>query len=62
MTGPGLCGRCAHAREVRNRRGSTFVLCRKSKEDPRFRRYPVLPVTQCIGYEPETDEPAKEDE
>lgn len=55
MTGPptGLCGSCRHAREIRNRRGSAFLLCRRSASDPRFRRYPVLPVLSCIGFQPD---------
>jgi hypothetical protein len=32
-------------------RGSRFVLCRLSVDDPRFPRYPPLPVVQCSGYE-----------
>jgi hypothetical protein len=46
----GLCGRCAHAETVVSVRGSTFSLCRLSETDPRFARYPVLPVTACAGY------------
>jgi len=52
-TGPGLCGRCRHVRRVENRRGSTFYLCRLAEVDPRFRRYPPLPVLRCAGFEPE---------
>ena len=52
MTRPGLCGHCAHARTVANRRGSTFVLCERSRRDPAFPRYPVLPVLECPGHEP----------
>lgn len=52
MTTPGLCGRCRHARVVRNRRGSRFWLCGRAKYDARFRKYPVLPVLRCTGYDP----------
>jgi hypothetical protein len=54
---PGLCGRCLHRREIRNRRGSVFLLCRRSHDDPRFRRYPPLPVFACPGFEPGDPEP-----
>jgi hypothetical protein len=48
----GLCARCRHQQIVRNTRGSTFSLCRRSKTEPeRFPRYPRLPVLQCRGYE-----------
>ena len=51
MTAPGLCGSCRHARTVASRRGSRFWLCGRSRFDPRFPRYPVLPVLRCVGYE-----------
>jgi hypothetical protein len=46
----GLCDRCAHQRVVRNTRGSSFSLCERSKTDPRFPKYPRLPVVECAGY------------
>lgn len=48
---PGLCGTCRHARRVENRKGSVFLLCRRAATDPRYRRYPPLPVLACAGYE-----------
>jgi len=47
----GLCGTCAHARIVENDRGSRFYFCARSTTDPRFPRYPRLPVVACIGYD-----------
>ena len=47
----GLCDSCRHQRIVRNTRGSQFSLCERSRSDPRFPRYPRLPVTRCDGYE-----------
>lgn len=49
--GSGLCGVCAHVRIVRNRRGSTFLLCGLSATDPAFPKYPPLPVLHCRGFE-----------
>lgn len=49
--GPGLCGLCRHRREIQSRRGSTFLLCERSREDPRYPRYPPLPVFRCVGFE-----------
>jgi len=40
---PGLCWRCRHCQVVDTAR-SRFYLCRRSFTDPRFRKYPVLPV------------------
>jgi hypothetical protein len=47
----GLCATCAHARVIVSDRGSRFYFCERSKTDPRFPRYPRLPVTACIGYD-----------
>jgi hypothetical protein len=47
----GLCVSCTHVDVVTSSRGSTFYLCRLSETDPRFRKYPVLPVLRCSGYE-----------
>lgn len=52
----GLCGMCAYVRMIRNRKGSTFVLCELSRTREGFRRYPPLPVLSCPGYVRRTDE------
>ena len=53
MTDPiGLCAACRYARVVQSARGSTFYLCHLAETDPRFARYPRLPVLRCAGYEP----------
>jgi hypothetical protein len=36
----------------RNARGSAFWRCARADSDPRFRRYPPLPVRSCNGHEP----------
>jgi len=48
----GLCAECAHARRIASARGSVFILCERSATDPRFPKYPRLPVVRCAGYEP----------
>jgi hypothetical protein len=48
----GLCDRCLHQRLVPNTRGSVFSLCERSRSDPRYPRYPSLPVLRCPGFEP----------
>jgi len=55
--GAGLCASCRFAEIITSSRGSTFYLCGLAKTDPAFRRYPVLPVRQCSGYQ--VAEPAK---
>jgi hypothetical protein len=39
-------------RHIRNSRGSVFLLCRRADADPRFSRYPPLPVSRCSGFAP----------
>ena len=48
----GLCRGCTHAQVITTDRGSRFYLCLLSKVDPRFPKYPRLPVLQCDGYTP----------
>jgi hypothetical protein len=48
----GLCFTCRWKHDVTNRRGSTFYRCLRADTDPRFVRYPPLPVLSCAGYEP----------
>lgn len=55
----GLCGLCLHVRQVRSSHGSTFYLCRRSEADPRFARYPRLPVINCKGFEPREEPSAQ---
>jgi hypothetical protein len=52
----GLCAVCRHQQIVRNTRGSVFSLCRRSRTDPAYPRYPRLPVMECRGYEPRDTE------
>jgi hypothetical protein len=47
----GLCRTCRQARLVTNPRGSVFYRCQLAESDPRFARYPRLPVVRCSGYE-----------
>ncbi len=47
----GLCAACRHARVVRSSRGGTFYMCRLAETDPRFSKYPRLPIIRCAGYE-----------
>jgi len=47
----GLCADCRHAERVRSSKGSLFLLCGLSRTDPRFAKYPRLPVLACSGYQ-----------
>src|SRR5687767_2370075 len=47
----GLCATCRWVRIVRNNRGSVFYRCSRADTDPRFVRYPPLPVLSCPGYD-----------
>ena len=46
----GLCALCDHARTVVTGKGSQFWLCELASTDPRFRKYPALPVLRCSGF------------
>jgi hypothetical protein len=46
----GLCADCSYARRVESDRRSLFFMCERSKNDPRYAKYPPLPVIQCPGY------------
>jgi hypothetical protein len=46
----GLCASCTNMRLITSDRGSRFYLCELSKTDPRFPKYPRLPVLSCTGY------------
>jgi hypothetical protein len=48
----GLCAACAHVKLITSSRAATFYMCRLSASDPRFPRYPRLPVIACDGYRP----------
>ncbi len=47
----GLCASCRHLVIVTSDRGSTFVQCGLAKTDPRFAKYPRLPVIECSGHD-----------
>jgi hypothetical protein len=55
----GLCTNCAHARRIESARGSVFFLCQLWATDPRFAKYPRLPVLSCPGYAPMPQEPTQ---
>lgn len=46
----GLCADCAHADVVQSGKGSRFTLCTLSRTNPKFPKYPRLPVRECNGY------------
>jgi len=46
---PGLCGHCVHCQPIDGAR-TQFYLCRLSATDPRFPRYPPIPVLACSGH------------
>jgi hypothetical protein len=47
----GLCAACLHCQIVRSSKGSTFYRCRRAATDPRFLKYPPLPVRVCEGFD-----------
>ena len=51
----GLCASCRFADVITSSKSSTFYKCRLSDTDPAFRKYPILPVLTCGGYQPTKD-------
>ena len=45
----GLCAACRHGEIVRSQR-SAFLRCALADRDPRYARYPILPVLACRGF------------
>ncbi|HEV2754110.1 MAG TPA: hypothetical protein VGV36_09800 [Solirubrobacteraceae bacterium] len=56
----GLCDRCAHQQVVTTTRGSRFSLCRRSRTDASYPRYPRIPVLACAGFEQRSAIPEQE--
>jgi hypothetical protein len=54
----GLCASCRHAKRIVSSKGSEFWLCGRAERDPKFRKYPPLPVVRCSGYEALTEPPS----
>lgn len=46
-----LCERCEHCQTVVSGKGSRFLLCRLTRTDDRFPKYPPQPVVRCAGYQ-----------
>lgn len=46
----GLCAACRHAEIVASPR-SRFLRCRRADAEPRYAKYPTLPVTRCDGFD-----------
>jgi len=46
----GLCERCIHSKKIVSDRASVFWQCALSSSDPRFPKYPRLPVLSCAGF------------
>ena len=47
----GLCATCRFGRVFRSGKGVTYVSCERSKIDPRYPRFPTVPVLECAGFE-----------
>lgn len=58
--GSGLCEACRHVKRIATAKGSVFVLCARHRTDPRFAKYPRVPVLVCPGFEPAPEAPSEE--
>jgi hypothetical protein len=49
----GLCAACAHAHVIRHPRGGPdYWRCTRADTDPRYAKYPRLPILRCPGFQP----------
>ena len=48
---PGLCAVCSHSHRNETRKGTVYWRCTRAASDPRFPKYPRLPVLSCPGFE-----------
>lgn len=46
----GLCASCRYVKRLCTKGGAVIYLCTLSASDPRFSKYPRLPVSACEGY------------
>ena len=56
----GLCADCTHVRIIPSPRGPVYYLCRLAATNPKFPKYPALPVRTCAGYLQELTPPRKD--
>lgn len=54
-TSAGLCPECVHRKVIVSDKGSQFTMCQLSKQNPRFPKYPRLPVRTCPGFQPRSE-------
>ena len=47
---PGLCETCRWVRVIQTQKGTVYHWCGHSRVDPRFPRYPRLPVMNCTAF------------
>jgi hypothetical protein len=47
----GLCSCCLHDMLTRSAKGAVFHRCGLAARDPRFPKYPRLPVHSCPGWQ-----------
>jgi len=52
----GLCFSCQHARVVHSDRGAVFYQCQLAATDPRYPKYPRLPLVRCAGHKVKDEE------
>ena len=45
-----LCFSCHYGNHIISGKGSSFLQCQKHFENPRYHKYPVLPMVACSGY------------
>ncbi len=58
---PGLCAQCAFVHRNETRKGTVYWRCTRALTDPRYPKYPRLPVLSCPGFVMTDAGPADQD-
>jgi hypothetical protein len=46
----GLCSDCLHAKKIRTEKEGGYILCKYSRGDSSYPKYPRLPVRDCKAF------------
>ena len=47
----GLCAGCRHAKRLATKTGAPIFQCARAANEPRYAKFPRLPVSSCVGFE-----------
>lgn len=54
----GLCAGCRHVKALQTKIGAAIYQCKLAAKDSRYRKFPMLPMVACVGFEKSVEEEA----